>query len=35
MNIIIAERSFNDPGTLGKDLVDPQAFASIAGILHE
>jgi len=35
MNTIIDERSFNDPGAIGKDLVDAQAFASIVGTLHE
>ncbi|OAX35178.1 hypothetical protein K503DRAFT_858768 [Rhizopogon vinicolor AM-OR11-026] len=35
MDSIIESRSFNDPGAIGKDLIDPQAFASIAGVLHE
>jgi hypothetical protein len=35
MDSIIASRSFSDPGALGKDSVDAQAFASIAGVLHE
>ena len=35
MASIIDSRSFIDPGAAGKDLIDPQAFASIAGVLHE
>ncbi|KAG2153743.1 uncharacterized protein EDB93DRAFT_1134566 [Suillus bovinus] len=35
MDSIIASRSFSDPGASGKDPVDAQAFASIAGVLHE
>lgn len=36
MASIIDSRSFIDPGAaVRKDLIDPQAFASIAGILHE
>ncbi|OJA18637.1 hypothetical protein AZE42_01786, partial [Rhizopogon vesiculosus] len=35
MDSIIESCSFNDPGAVGKDLIDPQAFASIAAVLHE
>jgi hypothetical protein len=35
MASIIDSRSFIDPGAARKDLIDPQAFASIAGVLHE
>ncbi|KAG0698145.1 hypothetical protein DFH29DRAFT_943008 [Suillus ampliporus] len=35
MDSIITSRSFNDPGAVGKDPIDTQAFASIAGVLHE
>ncbi|KAG1904255.1 uncharacterized protein F5891DRAFT_1206968, partial [Suillus fuscotomentosus] len=35
MDGIIASCSFSDPGASGKDAVDAQAFASIAGVLHE
>ncbi|KAG2106489.1 hypothetical protein BD769DRAFT_1654653 [Suillus cothurnatus] len=35
MDSIITSRSFSDPGAFGKDPIDAQAFASIAGVLHE
>ncbi|KAG2361405.1 hypothetical protein BDR07DRAFT_1472123 [Suillus spraguei] len=35
MDSIVASRSFSDPGSVRKDPVDAQAFASIAGVLHE
>jgi hypothetical protein len=35
MDSIIDSRSFGDPWAAGKDLIDPQAFACIAGVLHE